>query len=506
MTDRPLRVVLYARISEDATGEALKVADQLERCRKKAADEGWEVVAEETDNDISALRGDYRPGYAEVLRLVRLSKVDHVVVWQTSRLIRNRRERAEAIELFARQRVGIIAVKGISFDLSNAYGRGQAGLMGEFDTMESEVKSERIIAAAAQRAEKGRPSGDLGYGWHREGRGRDAVYTEHPHEAAVIREIVDRLLGGDSLLAVTDDLNQRGEPSPEAAWWARLDDEEQERRLKSGRKAPSRSWGKTSVKKLAIRKSNIAVRVHHRGRPDETEFPGAWPRIVDEDKHHRVVALLTDPLRRKNGGVLGELGGVARPGARRHLLSWGVGVCGVCGGRLRVATKKGKYGKPNVLYMCDAKGCVGRNEARVDEVVRAVVIERLSRPDALDVLLGDESDARMWADRVESLRARLNDAADSYADGEITRDQLRRITARLTPELDEAREQARAAARALDVDLLGPLAGPQAEERWDAMNVVQRRAVLEAIGCRVIIKKARRGPGFDPMSVSVATA
>lgn len=178
----------------------------------------------------------------------------------------------------------------------------------------------------------------------------------------------------------------------------------------------------------------------------------------------------------------------------------------MCGGHLRVATKKGKYGKPNVLYLCDVKGCVGRNEARVDEVVRAVVIERLSRPDALDVLLGDESEARMWAEKVDSLQARLNDAADSYAEGEITRDQLRRITARLTPELDDAREQARTAVRALDVDLLGPLAGPEAEQRWDAMNVSQRRAVLEAIGCRVIVKKARRGPGFDPMSVGVVTA
>lgn len=495
------RVVLYARISEDVTGDGLKVSDQLERCRKFAADQGWEVVAEITDNDISALKGDYREGYAEVLRLVRLGKIDHVVVWQTSRLLRNRRERAEAIDLFGRQRVGIIAVKGISFDLSTAYGRGQAGLMGEFDTMESEVKAERVLAAAAERAQKGRPSGELGYGWTKRGTGKEATWIEDPHEAGVVREIVDRLLAGETLRGVTEDLNQRGEPSPEAAQWARLAEEERERRLKNGRKAPSAAWGKTSVKKLAIRDSNISKRVHHRGRPDETRYDGCWPAIVDEDRHHRVKSMLTDPLRRQNAGVMGEPGSVARPGARLHLLSWGVGECGVCHARLRVTVKKGRYGKPNVLYVCDAGGCVGRNEASVDDLTRRVVVERMAQPDALDLLVGDESEARRWTDHADALRARLDDAADSYAEGEISRDQLRRITARLTPELEDAQERAAAALRALDVDVLRPLAGPKAGEAWDAMTVAQRHAALQALGLRVILNPARRGPGFDEESV-----
>ncbi|MBG6095951.1 recombinase family protein [Nocardioides luteus] len=492
------RVVLYARISEDVSGDGLKVADQLERCRKHAADRGWDVVAEKTDNDITALKGDDRPGYAEVLRLVRLRKVDHVVVWQTSRLLRNRRERAEAIELFGRQRVGIIAVKGVSFDLSTAYGRGQAGIMGEFDTMESEVKSERILAAATERAEAGRPAGYLGYGWVQHGKGRDATYVEDPEQANIIREIVDRLLAGDTLLAITEDLNSRDVPSPEASMWTRLTTEEQERRLRNGRKPPSKAWGKTSVKKLAIRQSNVAIRVHHRGKKDEAEFDGSWPPLVDKSKHDRVTALLADPKRRVNG--LSKDGPI-RPGARRHLLSWGIGECGVCGDRLRVAPKQGRYGKRHILYTCDSKGCVGRNEESVDLLVRAVVLDRLSRPDAFDWLRRDDDEVRVLTERAASLRQRLDDAAEDYADGLIDREQMRRITARLQPELEHAEDERRQASTAVGVDVLQPLAEDGAEDRWDAMGITERRAVLETLGLRVRVNRQRRGPGFDPNSI-----
>jgi len=41
--------------------------------------------------------------------------------------------------------------------MPTAYGRGMAGLLGEFDTTETEVKAERQQLAAMKRAEKGKP-------------------------------------------------------------------------------------------------------------------------------------------------------------------------------------------------------------------------------------------------------------------------------------------------------------------------------------------------------------
>jgi len=467
------RVALYARISQDPSGKAVGVADQLENARTFAKARGYQVVAEHSDNDISAFRGASRPGYQKVLTLARERKIDRVIVYHLTRMTRNRQERAEFIDAFHACKVNVSEAQGGDYDLSTAAGRTWVDIQGALATWESEIKSERITAAAARRARSGRPSGDLGYGWIKEGTGSSATWTEHPHEAEVVREIVNRLLAGDTLRGITEDLNRRGEPAPKTA-----------------------TWGKTSVKKLAIRESNIAERVHHRGQPDEERFPGCWPALVDRSKHNKVVALLTEPSRRSNG--------IARPGARRHLLSWGIGRCGVCGGQLRASTKRGKYGKPQDLYVCDDKGCVGRSKDRVDDLVGKFVVARMGQPDALDWILGDDEEARKAAARCDELQRQLDDAADSYAAGKLNVRMLERITAQLTPELEAAQRARAAATQTLDISLLQPLAGPEAAAQWEEMTVTSQRAVLEALGLEVVIlPRIKHGPGFEPETVRI---
>lgn len=471
--EQPERVAIYARISQDTSGKAVGVADQLDKARTFAAARGYQIVAEHSDNDISAFRGAERPEYRKVLKLASERRIDRVIVYHLTRMTRNRGERAEFIDAFHGCKVNVSEAQGGDYDLSTAAGRSWVDIQGALATWESEIKSERITAAADRRARSGRPSGDLGYGWTKHGVGSEAEWTENPHEAGVVREIVNRLLTGESLRGVTESLNQRGEPAPKA-----------------------RLWGKTSVKKLAMRESNIAQRIHHRGQADEERFDGCWPAIVDRAKHEKVVALLSVPERRTNG--------VSRPGARRHLLSWGIGECGVCGAKLRGTTRQGRYGRPLDLYICDAnKGCVGRSEQSVDNLVKEVVIERLSRPDALDWLLGDDAEARRWAEQVEALRGRLDEAADAFAEGAITAEQMRRITARVQPEIEDAARKRDESVVALDLDAIRPLAGPEARQRWDELEVAQRRALLEALGLRVIIDRTRPGPGFDPTSVRI---
>lgn len=467
------RVALYARISQDSTGKAVGVADQLEHARTFASARGYRVVAEHSDNDISAFRGKDRPAYQKVLTLARERKIDRVIVFHLTRMTRNRRERAEFIDAFHACKVNVSEAQGGDYDLSTAAGRTWVDIQGALATWESEIKSERITASAARRARSGRPSGDLGYGWTKHGTGAAATWTEHPHEAEVVREIVDRLLAGETLRGITESLNERGERAPKTA-----------------------TWGKTSVKKIAMRESNIAQRIHHRGQPDEERFGGCWPPIVDRAKHEKVVALLTEAGRRSNG--------IARPGARRHLLSWGIGECGVCGAKLRAVTKRGRHGRPLSLYVCDGKGCVGRSEPSVDEVVKELVIGRMAMPDALDWLRGDDDEARRASERVDELKGRLKTAATAYAADAITIEQLTEITAALQPEITDAERRRDESVVSLDLDALRPLAGPSAREYWDdGMTVSQRRAALELLRLRVIINRTRPGPGFDPDSIQL---
>lgn len=60
-----------------------------------------------------------------------------IVTYQLSRLWRNRRERAEGMDILKSHRVKVVTVKGPELDLSTAYGRAMVGLLGEFDTMAS---------------------------------------------------------------------------------------------------------------------------------------------------------------------------------------------------------------------------------------------------------------------------------------------------------------------------------------------------------------------------------
>lgn len=484
------RAALYARISEDETGEALGVERQLQDARALALAHGWEIVAEFSDNDISATEGAFRPGYAALVAAVDAGRLDRVVIYQSSRLWRNRRERAEGIERFAKGCVSVAATRGQSLDLSTAYGRGIAGILGEFDTMESEVKSERVTSAAKQRAEKGDPNGAVPFGWVREvetnaqgGRigARDVL---DPETAPIVAEVCHRLLAGEPLLAVTAWLNAEGIPAPGAAFNLR-------KRGRGLANPDGTKWGKTSVRKLALRPQNAGLRLYHAGRPDERLLPMKADPIISRDEWERLKSLLNDPTRKTQRG-----------GARRHLLSHtSVGRCGVCGGLLRSQTKRGRYGKPQTLYVCAERGCVGRNQASVDAKVSGAVVGRLAQADARDLLAPDDTTAHEALSRAAGLRARLDEAADQFADGAITGDQLARITAKLRPQLAQA-EQDAAAASTAPVALLADLAGDLAAERWEALSVAQRVAVVGVLLESVeILPTTRRGPGFDPDSV-----
>jgi site-specific DNA recombinase len=490
------RAVLYARISLDKSGDQVGVTRQLHDMRGLAEARGFEVVAEVTENDISASKGLRRPGYEKVWGLVRTGGVDHVVVWQSSRLMRSRKDRAEVISTFGKHNVDVIAVQGPSFDLRSAYGRGMADMVTSFDTMEGEVKAERVAAAVADLARRGKAWGYCPYGWDRVGRGIHAQHVVNDHEAEIVRELVDRLLAGESLNELYRDMNSRGEPAPGYVSWCKLPTEARDQRTAKGRTPPTLRWAKSTIRTLVLRDANVAVRRYRKRFDGGTEMPGDWPPIVERAKHDRIVALLASPERRSHTG--------RRPGARKHLLTNGIGKCGVCGEKLRVGNRVRSQGR---IYMCNGRGCTGRVQPHVDDLVARVVIGRLAMPDALDWLLGDDDEARRLAQRSDELQRRLDEAADSQADGKITTRQLERITARLTPQLDAAQRERDAAVRSLDVEALRPLAGPQAAARWEAMSVAARRAVLETLGVEVVLlPREKHGPGFEPETVRIEWA
>ena len=86
------------------------------------------------------------------MRPVADGQIDRIV-WQTSRLTRNRVERATAFELVKQHRIVVTAVEGMDFDFRTAQGRSMANNVLNWDTSESEAEGERVAAVRAMREE-----------------------------------------------------------------------------------------------------------------------------------------------------------------------------------------------------------------------------------------------------------------------------------------------------------------------------------------------------------------
>lgn len=164
---RVLRAVIYARISNDRVGAGLGVKRQEADCRaladRLAAQWGVTIVivAVLSDNDVSAYSGRGRRDYQRLCNMIATGEADLVLAWHGDRLHRSVRELEDYIDLSNSRNVPTWTVTAGDYDLTTSNGRFQARLAGVIARRESEHRSERVRAAAAQRALAGKFSGGI---------------------------------------------------------------------------------------------------------------------------------------------------------------------------------------------------------------------------------------------------------------------------------------------------------------------------------------------------------
>src|SRR5258708_15826181 len=344
MTGPPVtRAAIYTRISLDLAGDAHGVGNQDDACDRHAGARGFVVEDRHRycDNDISASNGKHRPGYAGLMAAAARREFDVIVVFHTSRIWRSRRERADAMEMLRQAVVSVVSVKGPSLDMSTAYGRGMAGLLGEFDTMETEVKAERQVLAAAQRAENGKPPlGTRLMGYTPKG---EVIESE----AAAVRGMFERFHAGASLREIVTWLNDTGVPARHG-----------------------RAWSPSSVRSI-LANPRYCGRAVYMGKANG--HAGTWTPVVSEAVWDLVNVRLSDPRRRTQAGT-----------DRRHLGS-SLYECGISGRPIRAHARAG-----GTTYRCP--GHLTRNAAPVDAFVLAVLRRRLARPDLAGLLTAADSE------------------------------------------------------------------------------------------------------------------
>lgn len=464
--------VIYCRISFDRTGEGAGVERQEAECRALADRLGFNIDRVYIDNDVSATSGVARPEFERML-------ADHptaIITWAQDRLLRLSADLEKVIRL----NVPVHMVTAGSLDLSTPAGRAVARTVAAWSTFETEQKGLRQVAANVQRAANGVHQGRVGYGYRREG----AALVVHADEAATINAAVERVLDGESLRSVCKDFNAQGVPTP-------------------GRGA---LWNTTTLRQVLLR-PGLAGWTVHQGKV-VGRAPDDAPRVFDEDTHERLKALLTDPARRTS------------PAGRepKYLLS-GIARCGRCDGTLdetgelvpcggvmvrgvgRLTRQaNGRTKRQPSSYVCSECYRVRRKQSYVDEVVEGNVVGRLQMPDAAQLFTqGDPTALQQARDALEAIDARMANAADMFASGDIDVSQLTRITERLRADRAQA---ATAMEAALPAAFPAELIGANARQVWDGLSMDSKRAVLATL-VTVTIMPSGSGKAFDPDTVQV---
>ncbi|MGI8449886.1 MAG: recombinase family protein, partial [Streptosporangiaceae bacterium] len=466
--------LIYTRISDDKAADAHGVGNQLGDLEKRAAARGWEVICRLSDNDIGVTRRDptaagrFRPGYQEAMRLVDAGLVDVVFCWRWDRFIREPLDLEFLIPRFDKAGVRFAEADGI-IDLGTDSGRLAARILVAVGKAEQERKSERQKLANSSAAVAGkRPLGTprpFGY--------CDDHVTPHPAEGPAVEDACKALLGGGTLSGVMREWAKAGLRPAQAPFGP----------------LPEYPWTRQSVRTILLN-PRIAGLSAYRG---EIVGTGQWKPLVGEETWRAVRGILEDPARKPPRGVRTLLGGLA-------LCGCGNAVTGMishtghhiyrCGGPGRDASYGG--------------GHVARQAGPVEDFIERLVIGRLSRPDAADLVTVPEGGPDVGALREEAaaIRARLEEMAADRADGVISRAQLLSATGRANLRLAEIGAQLEEAARE---NVLTPLAGAEnAAEVWEPLDLSRKRAVIRTLMTITVLSPGRGArQAFDPATVQV---
>ena len=468
-----VRAGLYQRISLDKAGDEHGVANQLADQKRTAGARGYTITLIESDNDISALTGKRRPGYERIMAAAAAGEIDVILVFQTSRFWRYRRQRAEGIEILRKAGVSLVATRGPSLDMSSAYGRAMAGLLGEFDTMESEVKSERqqLANRAGAEAGKARKGTPRPFGWQ-----ADRITLEEA-EAGAIHDACTALLAGGTITGIVRDWEKRGvRPHQMVLPFGPLPEGTQ-------------TWTRTSVRLILSNPRNAGIAIYKGAETGR----GEWEAIVPEETYRAVAALLADTTRKPTQGVTTLLGGI--------------GLCR-CGNYVRGS--RGGNGQPS--YRCHIPTRDGRagphvfsKREPVDDYVGRLVVERLSRPDAAGLVPGKNAGAEAGVtalrDEANAVRVRLARLGALYAEGTITEADLtggRAAGAKRLAEID-----AKLAGLGRESVLSPLLAAADVQAAWDKLSTDRRRAVVDTLMVVTLHPAGRGARAFSPDIVTV---
>lgn len=196
------RAVAYIRVSKERDGmisPELQLASIEQHCERR----GYVIVEAIQDLDLTG-RFWKRRQVERAIGLIEAGAADVLVVWKVSRVSRNRKDWAIAVD----------RVEGVGgrmesatepMDTTTSSGRFARGMLAELAAFESERIGEQWKEAHERRVRKGLPAnGKPRFGYRYD---RDSGFSPDPVTGPVLREMYERYLAGQSVYALVKFLN-----------------------------------------------------------------------------------------------------------------------------------------------------------------------------------------------------------------------------------------------------------------------------------------------------------
>lgn len=455
-------MVIYARLSV-TTEESVSIERQIEAARKYADARGWEVAAEPfVDDGVSAtkIKPDERAGWRALITAA--EPYDAVIVWKVDRLARRVLDFLHADEALQARGAGIVAVED-PVDMTTAQGRAFATMLAVFGEMEAAAISARVTAARRALLHSGRVAGGrLPFGWISvpNPSGPGLVLAPDPARTAVVAELAQRALAGESLRSLTRWLNET---------------------------VPEKRWHKHVVE-LILRNPVLAGMTPYRG--DVVRDDRGLP-VIDES----VAVLSTSEYRQ----LVATLDARKLPRARPHgdptLLS-GLVLCGSCERPMHRVSS----GKTGPMFACPHRDCP-RRVTVARPALEAHVAERFLDTFGRLPVVAWEPAATDPSPELADIEAAIRDTAASMTvdDADVTT-----LASRLEG-LKQLRAKARSTAPPAPA-VKTRRTGQTFAKAWEAEpDILARRELLEAGLSAVYIDPATRrgGGGLDPSRVRI---
>jgi len=373
----PEKAVIYARYSSDNQRDA-SIDQQVKACRQFAEQEHLEVIRVYDDRALTG-KTDKRPSFLQMISDSENRDFRYVIVYSLDRFSRDKYDSAHYKHELKKNDVKVLsATEHLTDDPTGILIESLLEGIAQYYSAEL---SQKINRGLKDNAEKGIINGPVPLGYVRGSDGHAEIVQE---EAALVKEIFERVYSGEQLIRIAEDLNRRG--------------------LKTKKGVP---WNRSSFNRILSNDRYIGV-YRYKG----IKIDGGFPAIIDKEMFDDVQVKIKTKDRARGSSM-------RRRASEETYLLTGKLYCGECGSPMSGISGKSNGVTPFYYYTCTKKkyeNACSKKNVRRDLVERSITyhLTQLLRDDDFLDWLADKTMEHLYSERdtaeLEACKAKLAEA------------------------------------------------------------------------------------------------